>query len=176
MSHIWLVILSVPYRTSLSCLGQAVSLQKTLLHMYTLVVCPILCVVASSSQCHSATAHVASHKVCYLVQQGISAWVREWYKDTGIGDTEWVEEDCHWAAIVTIDVIFGQAGSLCLSLPICFSDLLGLHLFCKLSWPKPVLLSSMTCTRAAEFCRNWGKGMAVGQDGRAMEWVFGNQI
>jgi hypothetical protein len=61
MSHIWLVILSVPYRTSLSCLGQAVSLQKTLLHMYTLVVCPILCVVASSSQCHSATAHVASH-------------------------------------------------------------------------------------------------------------------
>jgi hypothetical protein len=38
-------------------------LQKTLLHMYTLVVCPILCVVASSSQCHSATAHVASHRV-----------------------------------------------------------------------------------------------------------------
>jgi hypothetical protein len=38
-----------------------VSLQKTLLHMYTLVVCPNLCVVASSSQCHSATAHVASH-------------------------------------------------------------------------------------------------------------------
>jgi hypothetical protein len=37
-------------------------LQKTLLHMYTLVVCPILCVVASSSQCHSATAHVASHR------------------------------------------------------------------------------------------------------------------
>jgi hypothetical protein len=62
MSHIWLVILSVPYRTSLSCLGQAVSLQKTLLHMYTLVVCPILCVVASSSQCHSATAHVASQR------------------------------------------------------------------------------------------------------------------
>jgi len=61
MSHIWLVILSVPYRTSLSCLGQAVFLQKTLLLMYTLVVCPILCVVASSSQCHSATAHVASH-------------------------------------------------------------------------------------------------------------------
>jgi GTPase involved in cell partitioning and DNA repair len=38
-----------------------VSLQKTLLHMYTLVVCPNLCVVASSSQRHSATAHVASH-------------------------------------------------------------------------------------------------------------------
>ena len=48
-------------KASLSCPGQAVSLQKTLLHMYTLVVCPILCVVASSSQCHSATAHVASH-------------------------------------------------------------------------------------------------------------------
>jgi hypothetical protein len=48
-------------RTSLSCPGQAVSLQKTLLHMYTLVVCPNLCVVASSSQCHSAMAHVASH-------------------------------------------------------------------------------------------------------------------
>jgi hypothetical protein len=31
--------------------------------MYTLVVCPILCVVASSSQCHSATAHVATHMV-----------------------------------------------------------------------------------------------------------------
>jgi hypothetical protein len=48
-------------KASLSCPGQAVSLQKTLLHMYTLVVCPNLCVVASSSQCHSATAHVASH-------------------------------------------------------------------------------------------------------------------
>ena len=48
-------------KASLSCPGQAVSLQKTLLHMYTLVVCPILCVVASSSQCHSATAHVAFH-------------------------------------------------------------------------------------------------------------------
>jgi hypothetical protein len=64
MSHIRLVTLLVPYRTSLSCLGQAVFLQKTFLHMYTLVVCPILCVVASSSQCHSATAHVASHKLC----------------------------------------------------------------------------------------------------------------
>ena len=51
-------------KASLSCPGgQAVSLQKTLLHMYTLVVCPNLCVVASSSQCHSATAHVASHNV-----------------------------------------------------------------------------------------------------------------
>jgi hypothetical protein len=48
-------------KASLSSPGQAVSLQKTLLHMYTLVVCPNLCVVASSSQCHSATAHVASH-------------------------------------------------------------------------------------------------------------------
>jgi hypothetical protein len=48
-------------KASLLCPGQAVSLQKTLLHMYTLVVCPNLCVVASSSQCHSATAHVASH-------------------------------------------------------------------------------------------------------------------
>jgi hypothetical protein len=48
-------------KASLSCPGQAVSLQKTLLHMYTLVVCPNLCVVASSSQCHSAMAHVASH-------------------------------------------------------------------------------------------------------------------
>ena len=61
MSHIRLATLLVPYRTSLSCLGQAVFLQKTFLHMYTLVVYPILCVVASSSQCHSATAHVASH-------------------------------------------------------------------------------------------------------------------
>jgi hypothetical protein len=48
-------------KTSLSCPGQAVSWQKTLLHMYTLVVCPNLCMVASSSQRHSATAHVASH-------------------------------------------------------------------------------------------------------------------
>jgi hypothetical protein len=48
-------------KASLSCPGQAVSLQKTLLHMYTLVVCPNLCVVASSSQRYSATAHVASH-------------------------------------------------------------------------------------------------------------------
>jgi hypothetical protein len=45
-----------------------VSLQKTLLHMYTLIVCPNLCVVASSSPCHSATAHVASHNyVCVCV-------------------------------------------------------------------------------------------------------------
>ena len=58
MFLIWLATL----KASLSCPGQAVSLQKTLLHMYTLVVCPILCVVASSSQCHSATAHVASHR------------------------------------------------------------------------------------------------------------------
>jgi hypothetical protein len=48
-------------RTSLSCPGQAVSWQKTLLHMYTLVVCPNLCVVASGSQRHLTTAHVASH-------------------------------------------------------------------------------------------------------------------
>jgi transposase InsO family protein len=40
-------------------------LQKTLLHMYTLVVCPNLCMVASSSQCHSATAHVASHSLLF---------------------------------------------------------------------------------------------------------------
>jgi hypothetical protein len=38
-----------------------VSWQKALLHMYTLVVCPNLFVVASNSQRHSATAHVASH-------------------------------------------------------------------------------------------------------------------
>jgi hypothetical protein len=49
-------------KASLSCPSQAVSLQKTLLHMDTLVVCPNLCMVASSSQCHSATAHVASHR------------------------------------------------------------------------------------------------------------------
>jgi hypothetical protein len=54
-------LIGYTFKASLSCPGQAVSLQKTLLHMYTLVVCPNLCVVASSSQCHSATAHVASH-------------------------------------------------------------------------------------------------------------------
>jgi hypothetical protein len=59
VSHLIGYILS----TSLTCPGQAVTLQKTLLHMYTLVVCPNLCVVASSSQCHSATAHVASHSL-----------------------------------------------------------------------------------------------------------------
>jgi hypothetical protein len=48
-------------KTSLSCLGQVVSWQETLLHMYTLVVCPNLCVVASGSQRHPAMAHVASH-------------------------------------------------------------------------------------------------------------------
>jgi hypothetical protein len=53
-------------KASLSCPGQAVSLQKTLLHMYTLVVCPNLCMVASSSQCHSAMAHVASHNCIFL--------------------------------------------------------------------------------------------------------------
>jgi hypothetical protein len=37
--------------------------------MYTLVVCPNLCVVASSSQCHSATAHVASHSKYCLFQK-----------------------------------------------------------------------------------------------------------
>ena len=54
-------------KTSLSCPGQAVSWQKTLLHMYTLGVYPNLCVVARGSQHHPATAHVASHK---LVVQG----------------------------------------------------------------------------------------------------------
>jgi hypothetical protein len=53
-------------KASLSCPGQTVSLQKTLLHMYTLVVCPNLCVVASSSQRHSATAYVAFHTSCFL--------------------------------------------------------------------------------------------------------------
>jgi hypothetical protein len=57
VSHLIGYILS----TSLTCPGQAVTWQKALLHMYTLVVCPNLCVVASSSQRHSATAHVASH-------------------------------------------------------------------------------------------------------------------
>ncbi len=57
VSHLIGYILS----TSLTCSGQAVTWQKALLHMYTLVVCPNLCVVASSSQHHSATAHVASH-------------------------------------------------------------------------------------------------------------------
>jgi hypothetical protein len=66
VSHLIGYSLSVPYRTSLSCPGQAVSLQKTLLHMSTLVVCPNLYVVASSSQCHSATAHVASHTSHWL--------------------------------------------------------------------------------------------------------------
>jgi hypothetical protein len=53
-------------KASLSCPGQAVSLQKTLQHMYTLVVCPNLCVVASSSQCHSETTHVASHTTAFF--------------------------------------------------------------------------------------------------------------
>jgi hypothetical protein len=38
--------------------------------MYTLVVYPILCVVASSSQCHSATAHVASHSGWWVLGGG----------------------------------------------------------------------------------------------------------
>jgi hypothetical protein len=37
-------------------------LVKTLLHMYTLVVYPTLCVVASGSQHHLVMAYVASHK------------------------------------------------------------------------------------------------------------------
>ena len=59
--YIRLVMLSVPHRTSLTCPGQAVTWQKTLLHMYTLVVYPNLCVVASSSQRHLVMAYVASH-------------------------------------------------------------------------------------------------------------------
>jgi hypothetical protein len=56
-------------KASLSCPGQAVSLQKTLLHMYTLVVCPNLCMMASSSQCHSAMAHVASHRFPFIIRK-----------------------------------------------------------------------------------------------------------
>lgn len=66
------------------------------------------------------------------------------------------------SVILSAGVIFYQAGSLCLSLPICFSGLLGLHLFFNLPWPDPVLLSSMACTWAAEFCRNWGHGYGSG--------------
>jgi hypothetical protein len=62
VSHLIGYILS----TSLTCPGQAVTWQKALLHMYKLVVCPNLCVVVSSSQCHSATAHVASHIYVYI--------------------------------------------------------------------------------------------------------------
>jgi hypothetical protein len=66
-------------KISLSCPGQAVSWQKALLHMYTLVVCPNLFVVASNSQRHSATAHVASHSVhmdpvCIVVIGVRSPW------------------------------------------------------------------------------------------------------
>jgi hypothetical protein len=64
MSHIWLVTLS-QYLTEPHYHARARQClcKKTLLHMYTLVVCPNLCMVASSSQCHSATAHVTSHTV-----------------------------------------------------------------------------------------------------------------
>jgi hypothetical protein len=41
--------------------GQAVTRQKTLLHMRTLIVYPNLWVVASGSQCHLVMAYVASH-------------------------------------------------------------------------------------------------------------------
>ena len=66
--HIYtrLVILSVPHRTSLTCLGQAVTWQKTLLHMYTLVVYPNLCVVSSGSQRHLVMAYVASHNHVWI--------------------------------------------------------------------------------------------------------------
>jgi hypothetical protein len=61
--HIYtqLVMLSVPHRTSLTCLDQAVTRQKTLLHMYTLVVYLNLCMVASGSQHHLVMAYMASH-------------------------------------------------------------------------------------------------------------------
>jgi hypothetical protein len=85
MFLIWLVILSQyltepHYHTSFVCLSSdwlfslSISwsliimpgpgsdlVKKTLLYMYALVVYPNLCVVASGSQCHPATAHVASH-------------------------------------------------------------------------------------------------------------------
>jgi hypothetical protein len=63
-------------KASLSCPGQAVSLQKTVLHTYTLVVCPNLCMVASSSQCHSPTAHVASHRYKKL-REHQTYWTRK---------------------------------------------------------------------------------------------------
>jgi hypothetical protein len=72
-SHIRLVILSVPHRSSLSCPGQAVTWQKTLLHMYTLVVFPNLCMVASGSQGHLVMAYVASHSplvfACFMMSE-----------------------------------------------------------------------------------------------------------
>jgi hypothetical protein len=76
VSHLIGYILS----TSLTCPGQAVTWQKALLHMYTLVVCPNLCVEASSSQCHSAMAHVASHtcpreKYSKERQQSLMKWI-----------------------------------------------------------------------------------------------------
>jgi hypothetical protein len=61
VSHLIGFSLSVPCRASLSCLGQAVTWWKTLLHMYTLVVYPDLCVVASGSQRRLVMAYVASH-------------------------------------------------------------------------------------------------------------------
>ena len=69
-------------KASLLCPGQAVSLQKTLLHMYTLVVCPNLCLVASSSQCHSATAHVASHSCDALFQDPVYLYLTLNKKDS----------------------------------------------------------------------------------------------
>jgi hypothetical protein len=89
MSLIWLVILSVSHRTSLSCPGQAVTWQKALLHMYTLVVYPNLCVVASGSQRHLVMAYVASHmevklilaSVCVQVKWPLRTLVNIFFKD-----------------------------------------------------------------------------------------------
>jgi hypothetical protein len=61
VSHLIGYSFSVPCRASLSCLGQAVTWWKTLLYIYTLVVYPDLCVVASGIQHHLVMAYVASH-------------------------------------------------------------------------------------------------------------------
>jgi hypothetical protein len=67
VSHLIGYSLSVPCRASLSCLGQAVTWWKTLLHMYTLVVYPDLCMVASGSQRHLVMAYVASHTILLIL-------------------------------------------------------------------------------------------------------------
>lgn len=48
----------------------------------------------------------------------------------------------HIAVVLTVGVILGPAGSVCLSLSE-FSDLHSLHLFLKLPWPAPRQLKAL---------------------------------
>lgn len=66
--------------------------------------------------------------------------------------------------VLAVSVVSGSAGSLCLSLLICFSGLLDLHLFFKMLWPVPGYRTDVFCSWEQKSMRVGTRGTAAGGD------------